>query len=83
MASQVLTETFVLAAAGAFHAVPPADHTQVATFGQKMAANLMGALGPMCLLLAASGLYGVMAYTISRRVPEIAIRMAMGPGQRT
>lgn len=62
----------------AYHGVALAEYMELASFGQKVAANLMGGLGLLCLVLAGLGLYSVMSYTVSQRIPEIGIRMAMG-----
>jgi putative ABC transport system permease protein len=46
--------------------------------GPQIAIDLVGTMGLVGLLLAIAGLYGLVAYNVSRRTHEIGIRMALG-----
>jgi predicted permease len=45
---------------------------------ERLLAILGAAFGLLCLVLTAVGLYGLLAYSVTRRTPEIGLRIAIG-----
>ena len=66
-----------------YHLTSVKSQIAESVYSDRLVAWLSSAFGLLATTLAAIGLYGLIAYTVARRTPEIGVRVALGADARS